>query len=822
MPPWRCYAHRREENDYVKSLFHVAEVQTPGDVAAAIARLDGYARRRVHLMRGDVLPVWEHEALASGGFWIVRTAEADAARAWEALVAAALDGGLAALEEESCERDSVLGVTLSRRAAYPVFQVWLACGACHTEARADGRRLLAGLLDTMACEPAAPPVFKQCRAKRGKRAPSGPSASRPAVPRRAAGEEAAGAEEAEGRAGEGEAGAVWEEAVEVAAGDVEGALRACADRFHHDCALRRFQHAAVRAALRGLFRGAREPAGLAAEIARVVSRSRAARACEREEAGSTVCEPAPPEEATEGASAASAVACEGPGDGPGPGDDPGPEEGEAGAAGRRAGARRACGREEVEARAAAARAFQEAAAVARRRAAAAAAGRARGAPKRPLPSSLLALALQALLAEAGEREAEAGARAAGGGGSEGRAGGDGVHRRGVPGRWAGLEELHAPLLAHRLLPLAARLLAPYPAPAREAFVAFCLAALGGAFEGALYRAPAPRGGRPEQPPEERTRRVPLASLVALAEELGVKERFPRLCELEEAAAVKAALYGGAVEAALALAEGRPALQRALARLLLLGVGREGLVPGGRRAFAARVALHFGLLGEAEFAPLRPDADALPRPLPPLPDFLASAGPPPQEAGEGSEFLRLPVPVAWVETAEALAELAAALQLPPAQPPAGLLVVGLDSEWRHAKRTALVQLATADRAWLLDVLALPEAGPALLAALFRSPHHLKLGFSFASDLKSLSASFPALAGTLCARQLPRPAPGARRALPSLAGAVERVLGRPLDKRPQIFNWERRPLPPAQLEYAALDAWCLVPLYHALAAPAPAPT
>ncbi|KAB0364005.1 hypothetical protein FD754_008161, partial [Muntiacus muntjak] len=172
------------------------------------------------------------------------------------------------------------------------------------------------------------------------------------------------------------------------------------------------------------------------------------------------------------------------------------------------------------------------------------------------------------------------------------------------------------------------------------------------------------------------------------------------------------------------------------------------------------------------------------------------------------------------------------------------VVGVDLEWRPSfgaggrPRVSLMQVAVAGHVFLLDLprLSSPAGGQAprafsqLVSRLLSDPSITKLGYGMAGDLRSLGASYPALAqavqklqGGLDLLQAHRQMRVAGRPAPAVDGAtgprglsllVQQVLGKPLDKTQQLSNWDRRPLGEEQLVYAAADAYCLLEVYWAL--------
>ncbi|KAK9833934.1 hypothetical protein WJX74_010215 [Apatococcus lobatus] len=190
------------------------------------------------------------------------------------------------------------------------------------------------------------------------------------------------------------------------------------------------------------------------------------------------------------------------------------------------------------------------------------------------------------------------------------------------------------------------------------------------------------------------------------------------------------------------------------------------------------------------------------------------------------------PVVNVASVEALERVRLDLQ--------SATLVALDAEWEpHARQPSatLVQLAFraasgAQHGVLLDMLSLPAShSQHLFKELFQSPKILKVGFGWLQDLHAIARRLgpphddscavirPCLdLGQLHRQLLSRRVPSIKPAGSSLAGLLRAQMGVSLDKSQQCSSWSARPLSAQQVEYAALDAACLLGLFDSLAAAA----
>ena len=141
------------------------------------------------------------------------------------------------------------------------------------------------------------------------------------------------------------------------------------------------------------------------------------------------------------------------------------------------------------------------------------------------------------------------------------------------------------------------------------------------------------------------------------------------------------------------------------------------------------------------------------------------------------------------------------------------VLGFDIECKpNFKRgpnnpPALIQLATADQAFLFRLFPVMKLGR--LIEILEDPEIIKTGVAIKDDLKNLNkiedfnpAGFEDLA-TL-AKSLEVEQTGLR----NLTAIFFRQR---LSKSAQLSNWQKRPLTPSQINYAATDAWISRELY-----------
>jgi ribonuclease D len=168
---------------------------------------------------------------------------------------------------------------------------------------------------------------------------------------------------------------------------------------------------------------------------------------------------------------------------------------------------------------------------------------------------------------------------------------------------------------------------------------------------------------------------------------------------------------------------------------------------------------------------------------------------------------LPEPYDWIDTPGALSLAAERWRR--------ASVLGIDTEFVRERtfypRLGLLQVSDGARCDLVDPLALPDLEP--LRAVLVDPGIVKVAHSPSEDMEVLFHRFGEFPAPLFDTQAAAALAGMEAAM-SYQRLVRELLGVELAKGETRTDWLRRPLSPAQLEYAAQDVELLLPLYHRL--------
>jgi uncharacterized protein with PIN domain len=173
-----------------------------------------------------------------------------------------------------------------------------------------------------------------------------------------------------------------------------------------------------------------------------------------------------------------------------------------------------------------------------------------------------------------------------------------------------------------------------------------------------------------------------------------------------------------------------------------------------------------------------------------------------------------------------------------------IYVGVDAEWKptcatarfdEKKLVALVQIATNESIYLIDMIKLydlldVEELKSFSKLFFCNKKIVKIGYGFTQDIKVLCDSFNSpmdhhdtfrqtvldlayLVNYLYQMnvKLFDDSPNNFKEEKGLSELVRLCFGKPLNKSEQISNWEKRPLRRSQIDYAALDAYCLIQIF-----------
>ncbi|XP_065646709.1 exonuclease mut-7 homolog isoform X5 [Hydra vulgaris] len=174
------------------------------------------------------------------------------------------------------------------------------------------------------------------------------------------------------------------------------------------------------------------------------------------------------------------------------------------------------------------------------------------------------------------------------------------------------------------------------------------------------------------------------------------------------------------------------------------------------------------------------------------------------------------------------------------------VIGFDTEWKPSftrageqDKVSTLQLAVIDKVFIVDMLQLYVADSAENALreffykFFTSKDVVKIGYGIVGDLKILIGMFAYMKefilnasnlvdlNEISEKILKYPVTNAYlypvqsvQNEKGLSLLIYRLLGQSLDKTFQVSDWDKRPLSTNQIQYAALDAFCLLEVYKVL--------
>ena len=141
------------------------------------------------------------------------------------------------------------------------------------------------------------------------------------------------------------------------------------------------------------------------------------------------------------------------------------------------------------------------------------------------------------------------------------------------------------------------------------------------------------------------------------------------------------------------------------------------------------------------------------------------------------------------------------------------LLGFDTESRPVFRRgensmpSLLQLAGKDKVWLFQLQLLPDLAP--LFSVLADPKRIKMGIAIRDDIRKLNELHSFNDGGFL--ELANVTQKAGIVNTGLRKLVALFLGFRISKGAQVSNWARTRLTPAQINYAATDAWVSRELY-----------